>query len=83
MECTTARGNWYDLATAPKTGKAIRLRLRDGMGEYGFEPAAWDKKQKAWVNARNGKEIIVLATGWMQLQGRSHYGEMQNRLLGK
>lgn len=56
------------MESAPKTGKAIRVRLRDSMGEYAFEPAAWDKGKQKWVNAGTGTEIVVPVNGWVPLK---------------
>jgi hypothetical protein len=69
MQATKARGNWYDIETAPLTGKAVRLLLKDSYGTYPFEPAGYDKKQGRWVNAKTGKPIMPEIIGWSSLKG--------------
>lgn len=62
------RGAWQDMSTAPKDGTAIRLLLKDGFGEYPFEPCEWDGK--SWVNYKSGKVISPKVIGWMHLSER-------------
>ena len=69
IEASKARGNYYPMETAPLTGKAVRLLLKDGYGTYPFEPAGWDKKIKRWVNAKTGKPIMPKIMGWSQIKG--------------
>ncbi len=73
IQKSRAIGNYFPIETAPLTGKAIRLLLKDGFGTYSFEPAVWDKKAKQWANARSGKIITPEVIGWSQMK-ETHYG---------
>lgn len=65
---------WQSMESAPLTGKAIRLLLKDGFGTYPFEPVKWDKKKQKWVNALSYVPIATVAVGWSQMKG-INYGQ--------
>lgn len=77
---TKAKGNYLPIETAPKTGRAIRLCLRDGFGTYPSMAVKWSKEKQNWVNAASGAEILPLAVGWTELSDgqRVEYGS-QNK----
>lgn len=68
---------YRSIDSAPKNGKAVRLLLRDGFGEYPFEPCKWDEQKNSWVNAKTGSRIVNTPIGWSTMSPHKEvdYGE--------
>lgn len=50
---------WSDISTAPLTGKAVRLLMRDGFGTFPFAPAGWDKKKTEVGQRKDGNRAYT------------------------
>jgi hypothetical protein len=60
--------SFRDMSSAPLDGTAVRLKLKDGFGEYPFEPCSFVRNK--WRNAKSDRPIKAEIVGWAPLHKR-------------